>query len=120
MPFSSASFEGRRRFSMAVTADRVAPMAPARRSKQVERSQLHTCSHRGPTSCRGWYTVAAERVLRYYNDLAASGDHRLSSSRTAMTPERWKRVKDILGAAWERHGDERDAFLQEACSDDTE
>ena len=38
----------------------------------------------------------------------------------AMTPERWRRVNEILDAAWERDGAERSGFLDEACTGDPE
>jgi serine/threonine protein kinase len=36
-----------------------------------------------------------------------------------MTPERWQRVSDIFGAALDRPPHERNAYLAEACRDDT-
>ena len=35
-----------------------------------------------------------------------------------MQPERWRQVDEILGAALEREGSERSAFLDEACAGD--
>jgi serine/threonine-protein kinase len=35
-----------------------------------------------------------------------------------MTPERWKRVKQLFASALERRAEERDAFLDEACAGD--
>src|SRR4051794_1407062 len=35
-----------------------------------------------------------------------------------MTPERWKRIKQILDDVWEREPEDRDTFLREACGGD--
>src|SRR5262245_61145850 len=35
-----------------------------------------------------------------------------------MTPERWRKVKELYGCARERQGEERASFLRHACSDD--
>src|SRR5260370_40492372 len=37
-----------------------------------------------------------------------------------MTPERWEKIKTLFGAALERSGDERAAFVEEACAGDPE
>jgi len=36
-----------------------------------------------------------------------------------MTPERWDKIKSLFGAALERSGDERTAFVEEACAGDS-
>lgn len=36
-----------------------------------------------------------------------------------MTPERWKQVKSVLAAVLERRGEERPAFLEAACGEDS-
>src|SRR6185503_9529920 len=36
-----------------------------------------------------------------------------------MTPERWKQIDELAQAALERGGDERAAFLHEACGSDS-
>ncbi len=35
-----------------------------------------------------------------------------------MKPERWQQIDRILDGALEREGDQRQAFLEEACSGD--
>ena len=37
-----------------------------------------------------------------------------------MTPERWRRIKDVLASALEREGDDQARFVAEACADDRE
>jgi serine/threonine-protein kinase len=37
-----------------------------------------------------------------------------------VTPERWKLVKSVLAAALERRGDERPAFLEAVCGEDSD
>ncbi|RPI10027.1 MAG: serine/threonine-protein kinase, partial [Acidobacteriales bacterium] len=37
-----------------------------------------------------------------------------------MTPERWARIKEVFGAALDLRADQRPAFLQETCADDSE
>ncbi len=37
-----------------------------------------------------------------------------------MAAERWQRVKDVFQAALDRHGDERAAYLEEACAGDAD
>src|SRR5271155_2568381 len=37
-----------------------------------------------------------------------------------MTPERWRKIEDVYHAALARGSGERDAFLAEACGDDTD
>ena len=37
-----------------------------------------------------------------------------------MTPERWRRTKEILEAAWEHEPAERAAFLDDICADNLE
>ena len=37
-----------------------------------------------------------------------------------MTPERWRQVKEVVEAAWERDASERGGFLDQACADDPE
>src|SRR5215472_6245076 len=47
---------------------------------------------------------------------AASGTVEGSS---ALTPERWQRIKELFSLALERDASQRDAFLQQACGDDS-
>ena len=37
-----------------------------------------------------------------------------------MTPERWQKVSEILQQAWEKRGEERAAFIEQACAHDVE
>ena len=37
-----------------------------------------------------------------------------------MTEQRWLRIKEVLGKAWEREASERALFLDRACADDRE
>src|SRR5215472_15549489 len=37
-----------------------------------------------------------------------------------MTPDRWRRIKEVLQEAQERDGPERIAFLDRACAEDME
>jgi serine/threonine protein kinase/tetratricopeptide (TPR) repeat protein len=38
----------------------------------------------------------------------------------SLTPARWQRIKELFGLALERESDQRAAFLQQACGDDSE
>jgi hypothetical protein len=48
--------------------------------------------------------------------LAAQGDQQ----ERVMTPERWKQIYELVEAALDRGGEERVAFLDEACAGDDE
>ena len=65
--------------------------------------------------------VSARTVKREWQTARAWLQHRLRRERrAAVTPERWRQVKDVLASALERDPDERDRFVAEACGDDAE
>jgi serine/threonine-protein kinase len=48
------------------------------------------------------------------------GDHDSAGATGGLTPERWRRIKEILGSALERAADARESYVAAACAGDAQ